>query len=102
VGDVTPQVSVLVFAAGAGALAVWLDVRFPGLGPTELRGVVLHAVCAYGVFIVSGPLFDVAGGDAVWQRLGAIFAVGFPPLVYMLIVCLWVVKLLRSAMSLAR
>ena len=100
--SVMPQVTVVAFAVGAGALALWLDVRFPRLGPTELRGVVLHAICAYGLFLVSGPLFGLAAGDAVWRRLGAIFTVGLPPLVYMLIVGLWVVKLLRGAMSLAR
>jgi hypothetical protein len=99
---VTSHLVIPVFLAGAGALALWVDVRFPRLGPTELRGVVLHAICAYGLFLASGVFFDAAAGDVSWRRFSAVFAIELPSLVYMLIVCLWMLKLVRGAISMAR
>jgi hypothetical protein len=99
---VSSQLVIVVFLAGGGALALWVDVRFPRLGPTELRGVVLHAICAYGLFLASGTFFDAAAGDDAWRRFAAVLAIELPSLVYMLIVCLWMLKVARGAMSMAR
>lgn len=93
---------VLAFAAAAASLALWFDVRFPRLGPTALRGAVLHAVCACGLFLASDTLHNVVAGADPWRRLIALFAVDLSVLVYMLIVCLWVLKVFRGALSAAR
>lgn len=92
----------IVFGAGGAALAVWFDLRFPSIAPSELRGILVHAICAYGLFLASDTLFDLVASEAVWQRVGGVFAIHVPIVVYMLIVSLWVLKLLRGAMSAAR
>jgi hypothetical protein len=99
---VTKEVVILVFAAGSGSLALWIDVRFPRLGPAELRGAVLHAVCAYGLFLVSDAIFNMVAGSDPWRRLIALFAIDLSVLTYMLIACLWVLKVFRGALSAAR
>ena len=100
---VSREVVVLSFGAGAAVLAVWIDFRFPRLAPTELRRVLLHVIGACGVCIATEMLLmDVAANDAAWRRIGTVFAVDLPVLVYMFIASLWVLKILRGAMSAAR
>ena len=99
---VSAQLAVPIFAVGAGALAIWLELRFPKLGPEDMRGVIVHAVCAYGFFLLGDGLFAAVAGDELWRRLIAIFVVNVTALVYMLVVCLWVLKVFRGAVSAAR
>jgi hypothetical protein len=101
-GSVTPQIAVVAFAVSAGMLALWLDARFPRLGPAEMRGVILHAICAYGLFLGQDVLFGALRGDEAWRRFAALFLVDLALLVYMFIVCVWVMKVLRGALSAAR
>ena len=96
------EVVVLSFAAGAGALALWIDVRFPRLGPTGFRGVLLHAVGAFGFFFVSDTFYDAIAGSEAWRSIVALLTVELAVLTYMLIASLWVLKLFHGAVSTAR
>ena len=94
---VTTEVVVLSFGAGGAMLAVWIDVRFPRLAPKALRGVLLHVIGACGVCLATEMLVDVGANDAAWRRIGTVFAVDLPVLVYMFIASLWVLKMVRDA-----
>ena len=95
----TRETVVLMFAAGAALLALWIDVRFPGLGPAGLRGVILHALCAFGFFFVSDTLYGAVAGGEVWRGVIGLLAVELSVLTYMLIVGLWTLKVFRGAVS---
>lgn len=45
-------VFLVALVLGAGALALWVDVRFPGLAPHGLRGRMVAAVAAVVVLAV--------------------------------------------------
>jgi hypothetical protein len=91
-----------MFAAGAASLAVWVDVRFPRIGPAELRGVIVHAICAFGLFFASDTLYSMVAGGEVWRSVIALLAVELSVLTYMLIVGLWTLKVVRGALSAVR
>jgi hypothetical protein len=89
----------LVFLAlGAGAIALWVDVRLQRFAPTSFRTVMLHV----GASIVVGQLavpvltrFLADGGSYVYV-LVAIFVVGFPALTYCFLASIWMLKTLQS------
>jgi hypothetical protein len=95
---------VLLIGLGAGALALWVDARFPRLAPTEMRPALIHV----GISIVIAQLVvpigmrALLGLETAVGTLLAVFAVAFPAIVYALLAGLWVIKLttgvLRSHM----
>lgn len=91
-----------MFAAGAASLAVWVDVRFPRIGPAEFRGVIVHAICAFGLFFASDTLYSMVAGGEAWRSVIALLAVELSVLTYMLIVGLWTLKVVRGALSAVR
>jgi hypothetical protein len=81
-------------------LALWIDVRFPRLAPKARRGVLLHVIGACGASLaIDMLLMDVVAGDAAWRRIGTVFVLDLPVLVYMFIASLWVLKMVRGAMG---
>ena len=100
----TVAVVVLLIGVGAGAIALWIDARFPRLAPDEMRGALIHV----GVSIVIAQLLVPIGMkvllslETLFSTLFAIFGVAFPAIVYALLAGLWVIKLttgvLRSHM----
>ncbi len=85
---------VIALAVGAAALAVWIQVRFPSLGPTRFGGTMLHAALAFA-------LLWVASAPSV-ITLGAIFLGLLPALVYALLSTIWVIQLAQTALGLSR
>jgi hypothetical protein len=94
-------VIVLMIGVGAGAIAVWIDVRFPRLAPDEMRRALIHV----GISIVVAQLLVPIGMhlllsvEQVPATLVAIFGVAFPAIVYALLAGLWVIKLTTGALS---
>jgi hypothetical protein len=83
---------------GAAAVAVWVDVRFPTLAPSTLRGALIHV----GVSLVAGRLLvplaaHALGGGSEPARLFLVVGVAFPILVYTFLAAVWVVKIWRDA-----
>ena len=59
----SPIVFGTAFAFGAGALALWTDVRFPRLAPEEMRGILMHTFAAFVVLhVVAGVVGPLASG----------------------------------------
>jgi hypothetical protein len=99
----SPTAFAICFLAGAVAIALWIDVRFPRLAPSSIGGTVLHV----GGTIVGAqlltPLATHLLGGSVFLTLVSTFAVGFPALVYTLLVAMWIIHILRGvARSLLR
>jgi uncharacterized membrane protein len=85
---------------GAGAIALWIDVRFPRLAPQEMAKAMLHVGASFAVGYAVGPAFQalVSYGDPRLTLL-AIFALGFPAVVYCLLAGIWVIKFTQRMLS---
>jgi hypothetical protein len=85
---------------GAGAIALWIDVRFPRLAPEELSRVMLHVVAAIAVGYATSPAYQalVAPQDPQLTLL-AVFGLAFPAIVYCLLAGVWMIKLTQRSLS---
>jgi hypothetical protein len=94
------NVFLILFAAGAAVVALWIDARFPGLAPGSFRASFVHA----GVSLVLGQLIVPLGIQAVSASgspslaLASVLGLGLPALVYCFLAALWVMKLLAAQM----
>jgi hypothetical protein len=84
-----------LFALGAAAVALWVEVRYPQLSPTTMRLALIHVVAAMAVgqLIVPFGLHVLVGLGSPVSTLAALFLVGFPALVYSFLAALWVIKI---------
>jgi len=90
-----PAFVLLLFVAAA-ALALWLDVRLDGKGPSSLSQILLHAIGA--VLLLRAARHGVSAADAPTPTMIVILAILLPALIYVFLTSLWMLKMLRSAM----
>jgi hypothetical protein len=89
----------ICFAFGAGAIAIWFEVRFPHLAPSQIRSVLIQV----GIAMVCGrlivpPVMQMVTGSAS-ATLVALIIVVLPALVYGLLTALWMLKILQRGLS---
>lgn len=94
----TVGVFLVGFAVGAGLIALWIDVRFPGLAP-DFRRTLLHV----GISIVLAQLIVPILGSAtpagnVPGLMLLLFCIVLPTLVYCFLASVWVIKVVQGAM----
>jgi hypothetical protein len=80
------------YIASAAILAVWVDLRFPPIRPRTWGQLGIATGAAF--------LFDsicTAGLRAVSPLIGVI-GIGLPLIGFSLLVCLWALRMMRSAM----
>ena len=97
-------VSFTTFAIGfiviAGAMAVWVDVRFPRLAPNELRDAVIRLGVAVLASHAAVPVASYLGrpmSDGAADAL--IVAVGFLALTFLMLSVVWIVKMLQQLLG---
>lgn len=95
----SPETATLLFAVGAAALALWVDVRFPKLGPPSLPlGFAFHVAAVLLVCRVLVPSGVAAtSGTSPALTLIGLFAIALPGLVYVFLVGVWTLKLVQGA-----
>ena len=97
----SPAIFLLFLALGAAFIAVWVDIRFPTLGPASLRACFVHAAVAFValeiVTVVIKPVLSAP--DSFAAKLVALFGVLFPALVYAFLALTWLMKPLASALQ---
>jgi ABC-type uncharacterized transport system permease subunit len=92
-------VTVLI-GLGAGAIALWIDVRFPRLAPQELVKAVLHVAASVAVGYATSPAMQMlVAYDDPRLTLLAVFGLAFPAIVYCLLAGIWVIKLVQRTLS---
>jgi hypothetical protein len=94
----SPYLATALFAIGAGALALWLDVRFPSLSPEGLQRMIGHALVSMVALEVAATALRVVTGGAHVLTVAVLIGVMLPALVYTFVVCVWVMKHLSGAM----
>ncbi len=87
---------VLVLAAGAALLALWVHVRFPSLAPERLGRTVLHAATAFALVKMTSMFPESATG------LTVVFLFALPALVYALLCTIWVLQHAQTAFGQSR
>jgi hypothetical protein len=97
---------VMAEAVGAALLALWLVVRYPGVGPTTFRGgaIQIGASVQMGVSVLAGwalaPVTTMVVGSGVPLAVFlAAFLVVLPGLIYIFLAWAWMVKVLQGAMG---
>jgi hypothetical protein len=91
------HVFAILFLSGAAAIALWLDARFPGIAPPNLRAAMFRTLIALGV---SRLLFPSVWEAALAQGpvLVAVFAVAFPWLTWLLLIAIWWIRQVQATM----
>jgi hypothetical protein len=93
----TVEMLVVCIAVGAGLIALWVNVRFPGLMPWSLPKLLVHLILAFLLVKTVGPLMSaVAGSGVPSPKLTSVFAVAFPVLVYEFVVGTWLIRLAQA------
>lgn len=72
----TVSVALVMYALGAAALALWIIVRFPSLGPTRLTGALLMGFAALIGMRVAVTMIDpVAQRSSYGVALALLFLI---------------------------
>lgn len=89
------QVFGILFLLGAGAVALWLDARFPGIAPPDLSRALLRTiiVLAASQFLFP-PVWDAALARS--PVLLAVFSLAFPCLTLVLLCAIWSIRQLQA------
>ena len=82
----------LLYVVGAGALALWLDVRFPNLAPQSFMRRVGAALAAV-VFLQVAPV--VTTSTLAWYL--TLFGMLLPAFVAVFVTSVWLLRALRDA-----
>ena len=81
-----------VYLLGAAALALWADLRFPAARPRGWGWMGVAVAATLG----ADQLCIALAGNA--PPLVRVMAVALPAIVCTLLVCIWLLRLMRSAM----
>jgi hypothetical protein len=91
----------VALALGAGAIALWINNRFPGLAPGRMPIVMVHVGVAMVIGVALIPAIDSFVEASVSPLVRAIvitFVVGLPALIYALLTSIWVILIAQGAM----
>jgi hypothetical protein len=85
---------------GAGAIALWINFRFPKLAPEGLKTAIIHVGAAIFVGQVLLRVLSEAVPDSnpVVAALITTFVLGLPALVYALLASIWVIRIAQGAL----
>jgi hypothetical protein len=89
---------VLLLALGGGAISLWIHVRFPKLGPRELRPVLLHVLVSFAAVQLAVPVIKAAADASALATLAGVFGVALPALIYSFLVSIWVIRTVQGAL----
>ena len=90
----------IALALGAGALALWINHRFPKLAPERLWTAIIHVGIAMVVGQAILPAVDylfTANLPPIARAAVLTFIVGLPALVYALLASIWVILIAQGA-----
>ena len=94
-------VYLVMFLAGAAAIAVWIDHRFPRTAPGDLKAALVHlfVACLANQLLDSSIGGRVAASSVPHSRLVAAIGVIFPLVVYAALAALWTIRLAQRALG---
>jgi hypothetical protein len=89
---------VLIYALGAGALAMWVEARFGRFTPESMKARFFHLVLALAIVQLSVPVMRlvVGNGESVSRAVFGLVYVFLPALVYACLTSIWLLKLIAE------
>jgi hypothetical protein len=94
---VTVTTFIVCIAVGSGAIALWINLRFPTLMPWSMKKLLAHMLVAFVcVYAVKPGIGMILGSGVPAARLIGVFVVAFPALVYNFLVCAWMIRLAQA------
>jgi hypothetical protein len=94
----TVNTFIVCIAVGSGAVALWINLRFPKLMPWSMARLLLHLVVAFVcVYAVKPGIGMILGSGVPAGRIIGVFAIAFPALVYNFLVCAWMIRLAQAS-----
>ena len=91
----------VALALGAGAIALWINNRFPGMAPGRMVIAFVHVGIAMVIGMALVPAIDTfvqANLSPLMRAIVITFAVGLPALVYALLASIWIILIAQGAM----
>ena len=79
-----------VLSLGAAVLALWIALRFPTLGPSNLGRALLHVAGAFAVGYAIAPAMRLLGAPD--SPLVPVLFVALPGLTYMFLSGAWLIR----------
>jgi hypothetical protein len=93
----SPIIFGTAFAIGAGAIALWTDVRLPKLAPDEMSRILMHTMAAFIVLkIAAGAVGPIAAYGPL-HAMAAVLGLGLAAVVYAFLVGIWAIRLFQGA-----
>jgi hypothetical protein len=94
---VSIQVFGILFLVGSSAVAFWVDARFPGIAPPNLRSALLRTLIAMALSRIA---FQPVWGAALARSpaVVAVFLVAFPWLTWILLSAIWSIRLMQATL----
>jgi hypothetical protein len=90
----------LAFSLGAAAIALWIFVCLPKLGPTNMNRAFAHVAAAMVVgVLLKQTLTLMAGLDFPLAVFTALFGVALPGLTYMFVAGAWLLRAMSAGLS---
>ncbi len=88
-----PTSFMIALVLGAASLALWTDLRFPGLGPRSVTARLVNAVVA-SLVLLATPVPSQSG----LLQLLAVLGLFLPALGYAFLTGLWLLRSLQGAL----
>lgn len=86
---------VVCMGLGAAALAIWFDVRFPRLAPTNIRSALIRVGAAFAILQI--PV--IAVDEPAIAEFALVFGLYLPMLTYAFLAAVWMVKTTHGLMN---
>ncbi len=83
---------VAAYLAGAAAVALWFDFRFPRLRPTSWGRLGLVVAASFAVDDACGMVTGAA------PKIVGVMGVAFPAIALSLLACIWMLRMARASM----
>jgi hypothetical protein len=97
---VTVQEFLVALTLGAGAIALWINFRFPKLAPQRVFWAIIHvgAAILFGQVVLPGLHALIPDTNPVARALVTTFLLGLPALIYALLSSIWVIRIAQGAL----
>lgn len=89
---------VLIYALGAGVLAMWVEARFGRFTPESMKARFVHLALALAFVQLSVPVMRlvVGNGESIPRAIFGLVYVFLPALVYACLTSIWLLKLVAE------
>lgn len=88
----------MTYTVGAGALALWSYIRWPGAAPATMKGAVLRILLALGLLQAGSAGLQLGVDAAPALAVAVVVGAVVPVLTYAFLASLWFMKVCTDQM----